>query len=131
MWGDGNLLAQFEVAGARYLGEQSDGPRRVQLLGLDGPAAKRSATLRFTRRIRNGFLKPDEYFESSVQRPTRQLRVTVLFPKARPPKLAYLVGTSGKSLSQPRVTLRQGRASLRWALQSPRLGSVYSLRWAW
>jgi hypothetical protein len=131
VWGDGNQLAQFKVDGGTYLGEQRDGPRRIQLLGLDRPPIEQSATMRFTRRIRNGFLKADEYFESMVDRPTHRLRVTVLFPKARPPKRAYLLGASGKSLSQPRVTLRQGRASLRWALQSPQLRSVYSLRWAW
>jgi hypothetical protein len=131
VWGDGNQLAQFKVDGGTYLAEQSAGPKRVQLLALDRPPRQESATVQSTRRIKNGFLKADEYFESMVERPTHRLRVTVLFPKARPPKRAYLVGTSGESLSQPRVTLRDGRASLRWAMQSPRVRSIYSLRWAW
>lgn len=131
VWGDGNQLAQFKVDGGTYLGEQRDGPKRVQLLGLDRSSMERTATVQSTRRIRNGFLKADEYFESMVERPTHRLRVTVLFPKARPPRRAYVLGTSGENLSQPRVTLRNGRASLRCVLQSPKLRSVYSLRWAW
>ncbi len=132
IWGDGDQLARYEVAGARKLGERPDGPKRTLLLGLARrPARNRCATIEATRQIRDGFTAENEYFETAVQRPTKRLRLTVLFPRSRPPDHPHLVSSTGERLRQPRLRLREGRASLRWGLVSPKPQSVYSLRWAW
>ena len=132
VWGDGNQLASCSVTGARRLAERQDGPRRVQLLALDRNShTPRQAHLVMRREVRDGFTSADEYFESTVQRPTARLNLTVLFPRSRPPRGNHIVSSTGEKISPPRLRLSDGRAGLRWSLQSPRLGSVYSLRWAW
>lgn len=130
-WGDGDQMADYEVEGARRLGEHRDGPRTVQLLGLDRPVLNRQATLVMRRKITDGFRAKSEYFESSVERPTKRLVVRILFPRARPPTRTQMVESSGSRTAQPRLSISDGRTCLSVHVRAPKPGAVYSLRWSW
>lgn len=133
IWGEGNQASRYAVVGATKLGVRSDGPRKVLLLGLGSRPEKNScATIVAKRAVLDGFTNSREYFETTVERPTARLRVTIRFPRGRPPAAADLVTTPGERSERLRVALgRDGRAFVRWALQRPKLQTVYSLRWSW
>jgi hypothetical protein len=132
IWGEGDQLAGYEANGASRLGEQNDGSKRVQLLAIrDSHGRNHRATFVVNRQVHNGFTSPNEYFESAVQRPTKRLRLTVLFPKSRPPTETYLVSSTNEATPRPRLRLRDGRPRLTWCFQSPKPDAIYSLRWSW
>jgi hypothetical protein len=134
VWGDGNQLARYKVQGATQLGVRREGSREVVLLGLKHrPVRGQVATLTTASIVRGGFLEPDEYFETFVERPTDELALQVLFPRRRAPRDAKLVIGSEERLvkSVPLQRTPDGRPLLSWREREPKLHRVYSLRWSW
>ena len=83
--------------------------------------------------ILDGFGESQEYFETLVERPTRQLLLRVIFPKTRPPKNASLVVEEADSLHR-NLSLRlmnDGRPFVSMMIKHPELFRTYSLRWSW
>ena len=91
--------------------------------------------LHICRRIRQGWTAPEEWLEIAINHHTRRLSVRVIFPKARPPRHAFLIEEStgaARELKQRRWQAdRQGRTVLIWQKRQPQLGETYLLRWEW
>ena len=110
VWGEGERVRRLSVDGARRLGSRPEGSRDVLLLGLDRrPGVLSTATLKARRLITGGFTKRKEYFEVSVERPTKSLSLRVLFPRNRPPRDAYL-SEGNQAKDKPRAV----SLSTRW-----------------
>lgn len=133
MWGDGVQLKRLELKGAKRLGLRPDGPRQDLLLGLAHPAKRYASALVTAREsLDHAFLRNQEYFEATVERPTQSLRLEVVFPKERPPTSARLVSDSGANEEVLPIRLgRDARAKISWRLTQPQIRSVYSVRWSW
>jgi hypothetical protein len=133
VWGEGQRVRRLSVAGARSLERRVEGSRELLLLGLQRrPGVLATATVKTKRSISGGFIRKDEYFEVSVERPTKVLSLKVLFPKIRPPRSAFLnLGKALKDRSVSPALGSDGRACLRWRLKSPELNRVYRLNWSW
>ena len=134
IWGEGETLAGYRVEGAKKLSVRQEGSKKVVLLGLPAnPAKGASVTLKTERIIRGGF-RPDEgYLEVVVERPTRRLRLSVLFPRGRPPKHAR-VETSPPALAAHPVALRltaDGRTYATWPVVEPKHLVTYRVCWSW
>lgn len=134
VWGDGEQLARYSVRGARRMLIRPEGSKRAVLLGLPNRPSKGDlATLRSRRVIRGGFRESTEYCETWLERPTRRVVMTVIFPVGRPPHAAQLV--TAPEVQTPRtVPIRfaaDGRAYVRWSVTRPALDLTYSLRWSW
>jgi hypothetical protein len=132
IWGEGDQVRRYELEGARRLGSRREGPRQVQLLGLErSPTKNAMATIFGRRTILDGFTQNQEYFEAVVERPTKRLSIRVLFPRGRLPTEAYLTTPSGTAQKLPVRLGRDRRARIRWSQMSPTTQTVYSLRWSW
>ena len=116
------------------LGIQSEGPRRVLLLGLPHrPSKGDCAAVTSNRLIRDAFVDESPYAELLVERPTQRIGLKVLFPRSRPP-LGDWVESLPPSLPVKRVSVRcgaDGRPFLTWSLRRPERFTTYSLRWSW
>ena len=133
MWGDGDQLQRLLASGADRLLVQSEGSRKVLLLGLTRPASRGARReIRTQESLRDAFLSDSEYFEASVERLTHRMRVRVIFPRRRPPTDAYLQAGSQRSpIPLPLRVGKDGRVSLSWSLEKPAVDAVYSFRWSW
>lgn len=134
VWGDGVVFQRYAVTGARAVHARREGPKHVVWLGLpERPSKGERATVRSTRTIVDGFTEPDEYFELEVERPTRLLSLTLVFPESRPPRRASLSATprvSGKRLLRTRWDLGP-RPYLQVILKQPRPFTRYRVDWSW
>jgi len=85
--------------------------------------------------IRNGFVRASELWETEIRHRTKALKVSVIFPKARPPRKTWLEENirrkklllMGKSMRE----MADGRWQLAWEMKKPRLNERYRLSWEW
>lgn len=133
VWGQGEQVKRFQIAGARRIGSRQEGPRRILFLGLIERPTKGTVCKVLSRRlITGGFRQKREYFEAAIERPTRRFGLKVLFPKGRPPKQAALIATPGDTNERLPLRLnRDGRAVINWTTERPRPDSLFSVRWSW
>jgi hypothetical protein len=91
--------------------------------------------LRTTRRIVNGFVRSEEYWESDVYHRTRRMELRIIFPHGRPCQRATVtVRSTGRTAalgSDCYHILIDGRQELIWILDKPRLNERYLLTWVW
>lgn len=134
VWGEGRREKARCARGAVALATRREGGKEVGLLSTPHPPAKgETRRIETERVIRRALLSADEYFEAQTERPTRLLKLRVLFPKGRhvvqgraemsPP------GAKMRAL-RPGLT-REGRASLSWTIRNPRELATYRLAWHW
>jgi hypothetical protein len=85
--------------------------------------------------IKNGFLKPDGFWETDISSPTKHLKVSVVFPQNRPPHSVRLVelnvGRMQVVKSDSIRRLPDGKWQATWQKSNPRLHEHYILRWDW
>jgi hypothetical protein len=86
------------------------------------------------RGIRQGFLRQAEQRETSVTHRTKRLKITVVFPRSRPPRNTVLIeGNRQRShdLGKRGQVLPDGRWRVSWEGHQPRLYENYVLQWEW
>jgi hypothetical protein len=132
-WGDGDQVLRHRSSGATRLGSRTEGSQKVLLLGLERPARKGSVVeVQTTETVSDALLGQHEYFEAAVERPTRRLRMRVVFPAGRSPQNIYLNAGSGvNQLKLPMHRNANGRPTVGWSLSHARIDTLYSLRWTW
>jgi hypothetical protein len=134
VWGEGDQFAHYHSPHVKRLMVRPEGSRSALMLGLSHRPAKGEQASIHSRRVIEGALSQSmEYCEMLVERPTRYLALTVLFPRSRPPHSARVV-IAHAAESVRRVSVRYGsggRPYLRWSCRSPVVDTLYSLRWSW
>ena len=134
MGGGGKQLGRYVTKGAKRLGVRREGPRQAVLLGLPRSQTKGDlASIGMRRLIECGFTESREYFETTLERPTRRVAIRVLFPRTRPPHEAFLVSSPADTPTKSIPIRRQadGRPFLSWRQSRPDMFRTYSLRWSW
>jgi len=84
--------------------------------------------------IRQGFLRPTGQWETHVKHPTKHLKVSVVFPKSRPPLSVVLIENDRQrshNLSEQIRRLPGDRWQVCWETRKPRLHETYILQWEW
>jgi hypothetical protein len=134
VWGDGDVLARYRAYGAKMVDVRREGLKQIIWLGVPvRPARGERAMVRSTRVIQQGFRNREEYLEAEVERPTKRLKVTVNFPKSRPPREASVV-VSPPITPAKRLRVRYDlgpRPSIHWETANPRPLTRYCIRWIW
>jgi len=133
IWGNANQVARYTTDGVSRLGLRSEGSKQVMLLLVPHrPRQGERLLLKSRRDIRGALQESSEYCEMLVERPTRSLGMTVLFPRTRPPTAAQVV--SSQDAAVQRVPVRygaDGRPFLQWRCNAPKQDRTYSLRLSW
>lgn len=90
---------------------------------------------RIEREIKDGLTEDSEWLETDVDHLMRQLKLTIIFPKARCCRRAVLVRrTSSQTLplgAEHFAYLSNGRQQLTWETQRPGLHDRYTIKWNW
>lgn len=105
----------------------------VVWLGLPArPSPGQTAVVRSSRTILDGLCEAEEFLEVRVERPTKKLRLRIIFPKERPPTNAFMQrsdSVAGRELI-PRL-LSNGRAVVTWNGETVKPLETYRIRWTW
>lgn len=133
-WGNGRALAGYVVDGAERLAVRTEGSKQVVLLGLRTSAAKgESVTVRTERTILGAFERDEGYLETLVERETKRIRLSVLFPSGRQPTEVWLEATpptiNSRRLAVRLTSLDRGVAT--WGTENPKRLVTYRMRWTW
>ena len=136
MWGRGEIFADYRVSPGTPVDRYRDGNKYRVLISLR-EVKRRGEVFRISidRTVRNGFNVKTGWSETLISHRTRRFRITVIFPKTRPPKHVDLVQVNGgRTLrlgGQNTVILSDGRHRVFWETSRPKLFETYTLRWKW
>ena len=135
-WGDGQIFADYQCQPGTPVDFYKDGSKFNVLISLR-ETKNRGDVMEFwvERTIRQGLLQQIEWLETEIDHRTKDLRLSIIFPKERPCRRATVSKRStGKArvLSQKHFALLpDGRQKLTWETKNPKLHDRYSIRWMW
>jgi hypothetical protein len=135
-WGDGDIFADYQCSPGVEVDRYREGHRYNILISLrETKQRDDEATLYIRRKIKNGFRGHVESFQTEIDHRTKQMELSVIFPKKRLPSEVALIeqNTSRTTIldSKQRHILSDGRHKYFWKTQSARLYEAYILRWKW
>lgn len=135
-WGDGEILIDYHCTPGKVVDRWRPGQRTFQLISLRETKRRGEVDdLKISWKIRKGFRRTNELWETEIQHWTRQLRLQVIFPKTRPPERVWLVEkVAGRKHQLGQEAFRAhsgGRWLVSWETKRPRLNERYQLQWEW
>jgi hypothetical protein len=135
-WGDGEILLNYRCTPGTPVDRYRFG-HKTHILVSRRQVKNKGDVDEFSIewRIRGGFLRPTEQWETHIQHRTGRLKVNVIFPKSRPPLRATLI-ESNRQRSQTlaksaQAVLPDGRWLVKWETTQPQLHENYILQWEW
>ncbi len=135
-WGDGEILIDYQCTPGTPVDRYRLDYKTFILISLR-EVKNRGDVDEFNIKwgIRKGFLRQSEQWGTEVRRRIKNLKVTVIFPKTRPPlRWAIVEHTRRKThilRKDSRRQLPDGRWRVTWEKQKPRLYETYILKWEW
>lgn len=135
-FGDGEIFTNYKCSPGEPVDFYQDGNRWRVLISLrESKSRGQIEDFHIERQIKNGFTKPNEYFQTRIDHKTRRLTMSVVFQEKRYPKRLILVEENRKrttELSQDHThILPDNRLKVTWSTDKPRLYEAYTLRWSW
>ena len=135
-WGDGNILLNYHTSRGRPVDRYRSGFKTYILLSLREVKNKGDIDeFNIQWNIRQGFLKEDGFWGTDISHRTKHIKVNVIFPKSRPPlHLSFEENNPKRSHILSRETqklLPDGRWSVTFEKNNPKLYELYVLRWLW
>lgn len=136
VWGDGENFDSYACSPGVVADRYKEGDRWNVLISLR--ETKNSGDVEefhIERRVRDAFLSEDEWYQMEIRHKTKQLRMSIIFPKGRSCRSAHLVTRSqhtSKELGPDHLTeLPDGRQQLSWETGDIKQLEVYTLKWRW
>ena len=135
-WGDGDILSDYRCTPGVVVDKYKEGDRWNILVSLrDTKSVGDIEQFHIEQRVKNTYLKRDEWLQTEIRRHTRRLMMNVIFPKARHCKRAVIVKRSANKATELEAnnidTLPDGRQLVSWATDHTRPYEVYTLKWRW
>ena len=135
-WGDGRILLNYRTSRGKAVDRYRSGYKTYILISLR-EVKNRDDIDEFNIQwdIGDGFLTEDGYWSTDISQRTKHVKMSVIFPKARPP-LQLLIEESNRKRTKmlgpdAKKRLPDGRWKVTWETDKPRLFEVYVLRWIW
>lgn len=135
-WGDGKILLDYRCTPGAPVDYYRPGKKTYILISLR-EVKNRGDIDEFNIEwdIRNGFLRPKELWEAEINNRMRKFKLQVIFPKSRPPLRVSLGEDTTRRTrvlgEEAQIRLPDGRWSVAWETNQPRLHETYSLKWEW
>lgn len=135
-WGDGDILSDYRCVPGVVVDKYKEGDRWNILVSLrDTKSVGDIEQFHIEQRVKNTYLKRDEWLQTEIRRHTRRLVMSIIFPKARHCKRAVVVKRSANKTTELETgnfdTLPDGRQLVSWATDHTRPYEVYTLKWQW
>lgn len=135
-WGDGDQFRGYRAKPGIPVDKYKNGYKTNILLSLREVKNRGDIDdFHIQWNIRNGFLRPDGFWETDISSHTKSVTVNLIFPKERPPQNIRLVETNIQKttiLGQDSIKpLPEGKIKITWSTNRPRLYEHYILRWDW
>jgi hypothetical protein len=135
-WGDGEILVDYRCTPGVPVDQYRSGHKTYILISRREVKNKgETDEFNIQWRMKRGFLRQTEQWETNVRHPTKELVVIVIFPKSRPPRQATLIESTRQrshSLEKKETTLLpDGRTKITWEKSKPRLHETYIIQWEW
>ena len=130
-WGDGVALASYHNDAGILKDSFRDHGRRHLVVGLKRPMS-RGEELGFevVRTAMVGFGKEEEWLETTLDHPAQHLSRRIVFPKERS-CLSARLQDEGHAVDLPITVLADGRTSVGFNIQDPKVCAAYTLNWSW
>ena len=130
-WGDGVALTDYRNTAGRLAESFSDESRHHLAIALARSThAGKTLSFEVERTALGSFIQANEWLETTIDHPIRQLGQRIIFPPNRPCQAAELVA-GGQTMPLRPVPLDGGRTMLRYAIPNPRPDTPYLVRWRW
>jgi hypothetical protein len=135
-WGDGELFADYHCSPGVPVDWYQDGAKWRVLISLRQSKRRGDvAEFRFTRRIKGGFTRTNEWLQTELSHRTDHLTVRVTFPLGRPCQHAELTDASANKTTELGPScfsfLPDRRQTLTWEIQQPAVAKPYTIKWKW
>lgn len=135
-WGDGEILIDYHCKPGVLVDRWRPGQKEYLLISLRQSKHRGDADdFEIEWKIRNGFRRKKELWETEIRHWTGWLKLQVIFPKTRPPTGVWLVEKvkqRTRELEQEAYKpLPDGRWLLSWETKQPQLNERYQLQWEW
>lgn len=135
-WGEGRIFADYKCRPGRVVDRYQEGDRWNILISLR--ASKQRGDVEdfyIERRVRNGFVKDEEWFQVEIRHPTRELRMAVILPKTRHSRRAQITQRSRHRTTtlgpDHMEELPDGRQMVWWEGGNVRPLEIFTLKWWW
>lgn len=130
-WGDGVMLTSYQNDAGVLKDSFRDEGRRHLVIGLKRPVGRgEELAFEVIRTSMVGFTKEEEWLETTLDHPARQLTRRVVFPRERP-CLNSCLRHDGHEVDLPVTVLADGRTSVGFNIQNPKACTPYTLYWSW
>ena len=135
-WGDGEFLLDYRCSPGAAVDQYRFGHKTYILISLR-EVKQRGDTDEFyiERKIKNGFLRQQEQWETDISHPTRYVAIRLIIPMGRPPLRVALVENIRQKTTlvgdERQRQLPDGRWQVAWETDNPRLNERYVLKWEW
>ena len=135
-WGDGEILVDYRCTPGTPVDRYRSGHKTYVLISRREVKNKGDIDeFNIEWRIRQGFLRRTEQWETHIKHRMRFLKINVIFPKSRPPQRITLIESNrqrSRVLEESvQVSLPDGRWLVTWETRNPRLHENYILQWIW
>jgi len=135
-WGDGQILIDYKTSRGRAVDRYRSGYKTHVLLSLREVKNKGDIDeFNISWGLKNGFLTPDGYWATHISHKMKRMKVSVIFPKSRPPQRVFLEESNRRRThilrDETRKRMSDGRWKVTWETRKPKLYELYSLRWDW
>ena len=136
VWGDGDILSDYRCTPGAVVDKYKEGDRWNILVSLRGTkSVGDTEQFHIEQRVRNTYLKAEEWLQTEIRRHTRRLVMNVIFPKTRHCKRAVVVKRSANKTVELEAKnfdmLPDGRQLVSWATDHTRPYEIYTLKWHW
>ncbi len=135
-WGEGNIFADYQCSPGVAVDRYRDGFKWKVLISLREVKQRGDVTVfHLTRKIVDGFIRPDEWFQVEISHRARHLRLSIIFPQSRPCQQALLVERNKNRTTELGPSafsrLADGRQRLSWQTSRPGINELYTIKWRW
>jgi hypothetical protein len=135
-WGDGSILQNYRCTPGVPVDRYRLGYKTYILISLREVKNKGYIdNFNIEWNIKEGFLLKTGFWATEISHRTRRVTVKVIFPKSRPPRNVSIIEKNSQKThlleEAATVQLPDGRWSVTWERNQPKLYEQYILKWEW
>lgn len=135
-WGDGKILVDYRCTPGVPVDFYRQGHKTYILIALHSVKLRGEMdTFHMQWEMHQSFTLKVELWSAEISHRTQSIRLEVTFPAKRFPKQVSILESRLQRVkpldTSAYVRLPDGRLTVRWEKQKPRLHEIYSLQWEW